>query len=390
MSRRNNQIHLSAFNLFSWKRLRYSFVNSILDCALSLNIQILTVTCGHESNAGSPLSLFSSPSLNHLDLLGLHYHSPSYSATPALTTLHLDRITLSDSDKRIDLFSKCTNLKSLTLTRLRMIGTNVFNICNLRLSNLTFEDICLKGVNVVAPQLKNLTIICCNMKFLKISAPGLTSLVMKGDDPVEISTKTFHSLEKLHSVKLLILNWRLLEVLSSSMGLTSHQPSQFSGFNILKFTPSYPGRVYLEAQAHKKATPSTIFTMISCEDIRVMRNIVSAQELVAESRVLFQHCKALRNTNKADMEQPMESLKIKWHEHSKAQVKRQWVQSPLEMQSHFEMKQEKIEKLVKKLQHVEGLVTELPESKRDVMQATFSSVCEEAAIVTTNMYEDPI
>ncbi|KAL7609854.1 hypothetical protein Lser_V15G10362 [Lactuca serriola] len=111
MSRRNNQIHLSSFNLFSWKRLRYSFVNSILDYALSLNIQILTVTCGFESNVGSPLSLFSSPPLNHLDLLGLHYHSPSYSATPALTTLHLDRITLSDSDKRIDLFSKCTNLK---------------------------------------------------------------------------------------------------------------------------------------------------------------------------------------------------------------------------------------------------------------------------------------
>ncbi|KAL7609855.1 hypothetical protein Lser_V15G10363 [Lactuca serriola] len=293
-----------------------------------------------------------------------------------------------------------------------MIGMNVFSICNLRLSNLTFEDMCLKGVNVVAPQLKNLTINCCNMKFLTISAPGLTSLVMKGDDPLGISTQAFHSLEKvnlcifcpllrdahkivrllkqLHSVKLLILNWRLLEVLSSSMGQTSHQPSQFSGFKILKFTPSYPGRVSLEAQAHEKATPSTIFTMISCEDIRVMRNIVSAQELVAESRVLFQHCKPLCNTNKAYMEQPMESLRIKWHEHSKAQVKRLWAQSPLEMQSHFEMKQEKIEKLVKKLQHVEGLVTEQPVSKRDVMQATFSSVCEEAAIVMNNMYEDPI
>ncbi|CAI9274881.1 unnamed protein product [Lactuca saligna] len=412
MSRRNNQIHLSAFKLFSWKRLRYSFFNNILDYALSLNIQILTVTCNLESHVGSPLSLFGSPPPNHLDLLGFHYHSPSYSATPALTTLHLDRITLSDSDKHIDLFSKCTNLKSLTLTRLIMIGTNVFNICNVRLSNLTFEYICLKGVNVVAPQLKNLTIIYCNMKFLKIYTPGLTSLVMKGDDPLDISTQAFHSLEKvnlsifhpllrdahkivrllkqLHNVKLLILNWRLLEVLSSSMGLNSHQPSQFSGFKILKFTPSYPRKVYLEAQAHKKATPSTIFTMISCEDIRVMRNIVLAQELVVESRVLFQHCKALHNTTKADMEQPTESLKIKWHEHNKAQVKRPWAQSPFEMQSHFEMKQEKIEKLVKKLQHVEGLVTELPVSKRDMMQATFYSVCEEAAIVTNNMYEDLI
>ncbi|KAI3710507.1 hypothetical protein L2E82_40290 [Cichorium intybus] len=92
----------------------------------------------------------------------------------------------------------------------------------------------------------------------------------------------------------------------------------------------------------------SVFTM----EIRVMRNIVSTQKLIAE-------------------------------------FKKRWTKSALELQGDFE------EMMVKKLsescrvmsclQDIKGLLTQLPASKRDVMQPTFSSVCEEAAIVTNNI-----
>ncbi|XP_052626006.1 uncharacterized protein LOC128133036 [Lactuca sativa] len=127
-----------------------------------------------------------------------------------------------------------------------MTETKVLNICLPRLSDLTLvstpPDMELEEVvNVVTPQLKNLTIIRCEGEHL-ISAPGLTSLVIEGSQPWYVSTPSgFHSLEKvelfmydpfkadihrivsllqqLHSVKLLTLNLGILKRLFSQRKL---------------------------------------------------------------------------------------------------------------------------------------------------------------------------
>ncbi|KAI3501634.1 hypothetical protein L1887_29553 [Cichorium endivia] len=177
------------------------------------------------------------------------------------------------------------------------------NICHPRLSNLTLEHTEPRvDVKVVAPELKNLIITHCYGKHL-ISAPGLTSLVMQGDYPLQISTQDCPSLEKvdlcifnpllrdvheivcllqqIHGVKFLTLNVEILELISSSMGLISHQPFAFADFKILKFSTVQPIRVYLE-------------------EIRVLKDILSTQKPVAvlevgpEQRKTVEHRKIER------------------------------------------------------------------------------------------------
>lgn len=124
-----------------------------------------------------------------------------------------------------------------------MEGTNFLNICHPRNCSLTLEQTYwrLEAIKVVAPQLKNLSIKFCSGKSLmKISAPGLTSLVIKGGCRIhQLSTQGFPSLEnadlcifrptkadahkivcllqKLHNVKFLTLNLEILEVLISHL-----------------------------------------------------------------------------------------------------------------------------------------------------------------------------
>ncbi|MFS8006603.1 putative leucine-rich repeat domain superfamily [Helianthus anomalus] len=64
---------------------------------------------------------------------------------PALTTLYLDNAALvcdENTDKCIDLFSKCANLKNLTLKDCYMEGFKGLSICLPKLSNLTIEIAC--------------------------------------------------------------------------------------------------------------------------------------------------------------------------------------------------------------------------------------------------------
>lgn len=149
---------------------------------------------------------------------------------PTLTTLHLDFITLYDenTDDGIGLFSKCPNLKNLTLSWFKIMRSNCFSICH-TLSNLTLKsnEHRMEVVIVVAPQLENLTIRSTIVEFV-ISAPKLNSLLYKGSRPLKLSSNGFRSLEKanicvskpriadahqivyllqqLHSVKFLSLN----------------------------------------------------------------------------------------------------------------------------------------------------------------------------------------
>ncbi|KAI3524997.1 hypothetical protein L1887_03668 [Cichorium endivia] len=128
-------------------------------------------------------------------------------------------------------------------------------------------------------------------------------------------------------------------------------------------------------------------------EIEIMRNMVSTQMLIE----LLQHCVKYYEVNNDTNNAHMTSLKIN---NDKVQVKKQWVQSALEMQWHFgemmaHIEQEKIERLptletrlmISRLQIIEGLVSELPASERTAMQATFSKLCEEAAVVMKNMMD---
>ncbi|KAI3503362.1 hypothetical protein L1887_31802 [Cichorium endivia] len=226
LSHRNNQIQVSSVTLHLGKTVDDNeSVTRILNCAFSHNVQQLAVTRSPENTRGSPYSFIVTPMWD----------------LPALTKLHLYHVKLvSDDDDDSSFFSKFTNLKTLSLRRCGTKETKVLNICHPRLSNLTleytsadmeFEEV----VNVVTPQLKNLTMRCCQGKHL-ISAPGLTSLVIKGFHPFQLSTlEGFDSLEKVHlriyqiykardyqvvslfqqlrSVKLLKLNLEILKVI---------------------------------------------------------------------------------------------------------------------------------------------------------------------------------
>ncbi|XP_023768592.1 F-box/LRR-repeat protein At5g02910-like [Lactuca sativa] len=322
LSRCNNQTQVDSVKLVVGVPFHDESFKKILHHAFSHSVQQLSITC----SIGSRLSLYSPWSIEDLLLStgalsasSLFMEKPIHDI-PSLTTLHLDEITL--SDKCTDLFSKFTNLNNLSL-------------CTLTLEQTYWR---LEAIKVVAPQLKNLSIKFCSGKSLmKISAPGLTSLVIKGGCRIhQLSTQGFPSLEnadlcifrptkadahkivcllqKLHNVKFLTLNLEILELLTSSVEPISHQHSPFGNLKILKFLTSYPTTVYMEVQPYENVTtsteikntlqdsfPSAIFTTISCEEIRGMRNIVCAQQLIAELRMLLEKCKALGYTNKARM-----------------------------------------------------------------------------------------
>ncbi|XP_042756439.1 putative FBD-associated F-box protein At5g56820 [Lactuca sativa] len=345
LSHRNNQVNYSV-NLVLGRTVRDNESGTrILSCKFSHNLQQLSVTRLPGGNiVECPYSIIATPKWD----------------LPALTTLHLHQVELSDYDD-IGFFSKCTNLKNLSLNRCRMTETKVLNICLPGLSDLTLvstpPDMELEEVvNVVTPQLKNLTIIRCEGEHL-ISAPGLTSLVIEGSQPWYVSTPSgFHSLEKvelfmydpfkadihrivcllqqLQSVKFLTLNLGILKrlfsqrkSLSSSMKLVPHKAFAFTNTKILKFTTKPVEKVYLEVQAQERVTtctevkndddvsPSAIFPMISCEEITAMEDMASAQVFVKQLGILVKECKENRNS---DID------KARMDVHSKPYVEMHW------------------------------------------------------------------
>nr|KAJ0214868.1 hypothetical protein LSAT_V11C300127140 [Lactuca sativa] len=316
LSHRDNQVNYSV-NLVLGRTVRDNeSVTRILSCKFSHNLQQLSVTRVPGGNiVECPYSFIATPKWD----------------LPALTTLHLHQVELSDYDD-IGLFSKCTDLKNLSLNRCRMKETKVLNIFHPQLSDLTLvstpPDMASEEVvNVVAPQLKNLTIKGCEGKDL-ISAPGLTSLVIEGFQPWQVSTPSgFHALEKvelfmydphkadahrivyllqqLNSVKFLILNLGILKSLSSSMKLVPHKACAFANTKILKFTIKLVVKVYLEVQTQEKVTTRTeinndddcaIFPMVSFEEITVIENMASAQVFVKHLGILLEECKQNRNS----------------------------------------------------------------------------------------------
>ena len=252
-------------------------VNRILEYAFSHNVQQLTISIGYYEILPSRLK---SKSLKHLTLISIStdgafidWRSDSLPwDLPALTTLHLHHVSLCNCSS---LLAMCQNLKNLTLEECEVLeNSDDFTIINSQLRSLTLKKVEWKVdfVYVDTPQLKNLIFVDTREVFysgrrrisefsgeLTISARDLTYLRIKGTNFPKLSLDGCPSLEKvdlcisspqktnvhrisdvfqrLHSVKSLALSLEIVELLSTSEEVISHQPSPFPSLKSLKIYP---------------------------------------------------------------------------------------------------------------------------------------------------------
>ncbi|KAJ0734324.1 hypothetical protein HanPI659440_Chr11g0418721 [Helianthus annuus] len=432
----NDQIEVYSVNLSFHQQFSEELLKTILDYALSHNVQKLTVECFLNGHIVFPLDLFRSRSLKYLRLSG----SPAgpgngnciiFESTwelPALTTLRLDYILvddkLQDDDTGISLFSKCATLKNLTINFFAVLESCNFTVCHSGLSNGQFT---LNFINVVAPQLKNLTLRSCYVEHM-ITTPNLVSLLFQSAHLLQFSTE-LHSLEKvdlrvyfadlwsgsriagllqqLHNVKFLTLNLELVEPFTSYMESISLQPSPFSKLNSLKIYPVY---VPSDDDAHMKITMSTkvlsylldgspgaTFKMISYEEVkeqqqkaRAFENAVAAKNLMVDLQEMLEKEKADIDAQTDRGKTPMECQEAA--EQGKAPVEKvqlQFKRKMAQMRSSWEEVGVQIDRgrtkscrIVSQLREIEVLLLkDLPVSKRDELQACFSRIPAEVDTV---------
>ncbi|GJV32617.1 hypothetical protein Tco_1393017, partial [Tanacetum coccineum] len=244
-----------------------------------------------------------------------------------------------------------------------------------RLTNLTlvngtfFENV----INVVAPQLKDLTVRDWQ-GFHLISTPELVSLRFEGlqskwfkffsyelcsledvdlcitkgwsYEPNERGAHTiFDLLQQRHSVKYLTLNLEIFELLSPLMELIAYQPSPFVNLEIFEllsplmeliaYQPSpfvnlkslkvYPEVYYVKerqtipAEVKKyllDGSPSATFTEVSYEEMKALKNAESALNCMTELGEMLEHEKANIKTNIGHLDRvmaPMECHKRNMH-----------------------------------------------------------------------------
>ncbi|GJX48079.1 F-box domain containing protein [Tanacetum coccineum] len=156
-------------------------------------------------------------------------------------------------------FTLTSKWENLTIRDCKMMKSNI-DICHPQLSKLNIEylHVDVEVFNVVAPQLRNLNIKQFSGAIL-VSAPDLAHLNIECYISLNLSADDFHSLEtvdisishpieqepqelfgllqRLHSVKFLTLNMEILEILSSSVELLSHQHPPFANLKYLKIYP---------------------------------------------------------------------------------------------------------------------------------------------------------
>jgi hypothetical protein len=197
---RNHQVQVSSLNLNFHGAASQFFVRNIANYAFSHNVQELTIVSDAKKHHEFPSCLFSSHTLKHFSLRNNFLSTCITPKTPwdfpALTTLYLGEITLCDDNRQsVDLFSKCVNLQTITLVKFIVKHVEIFEINAPRLSNLVLKGgRFLNVINVVAPNLENLTIDCCLIKSL--NAPhGIACLCYSGSDPPQWFKDGFHSLE---------------------------------------------------------------------------------------------------------------------------------------------------------------------------------------------------
>ncbi|GKA29968.1 F-box domain containing protein [Tanacetum coccineum] len=269
LSCRDNQIEISSAKLNFRGKGSQEFVTKILNYVFSHNVKQLTISCLPEF----PLSLFSSQSLEHLTFTGFASLSSviltlTWELT-SLTTLHLESITFKEgvTAKDTGIFSKCANLKKLVLNKCGMRRSNDVDICHPRLTNLTlvngtfFENF----INVVAPQLKDLTV---------------------------------RDWQGLH---LIFLHLACVPSAFSSfsiMELIAYQPSPFVNLKSLKVYPDHWSCVEtIPAEVYKKylldGSPSATFIEVSYEEVRALRNAESTVIYMAELRRMLEHYRVM-------------------------------------------------------------------------------------------------
>ncbi|PWA67797.1 F-box domain, Leucine-rich repeat domain, L domain-like protein [Artemisia annua] len=419
LSRRNNLVEVFSITLCFDGDFDQDFVEQLLNYAFSHNIRQLDITWFYENSVEIPLSLICSQSLTHLSMRGDYIRqtvrrygctSTSTLELPALTTLYLHACTLCcDENINKHIFSKCANLKILTLKGCKVIGSDHLNICHPLLSNLTLEDVhgSLNVVNVVAPQLKSLTINDCFKKYqFLISAPNLVSLLYKGYHSLDLSTDGFHLLEKvdlcvsggiasphkivclfqhLQSIKYLTLNLEILELLSSSVQLILNRPSPFANLKSLHIYPVKElseVRNFVEMSSEVKNyllenSPSATFTMVSREEMRVRKDTKLAQNQMARLRVMLEHEKTKMETNIAQVENLLQMGRRMTH------VNRCWEG----LSDRIEQGKEQTDDIISQLINIKGVLTKMPASKRAEMQPCFSSLCSEADTVVNKIMD---
>ncbi|KAI3714989.1 hypothetical protein L6452_21952 [Arctium lappa] len=207
-----------------------------------------------------PKCLFSSHTLKHLTLEISSCCTSSIRGCvpksawdfPVLETLNLSCLQLGGHrDKSLDLFSKCVNLKDLTLYKCSMSYLETFTVCAPLLSNLTIKYPVYfpKVLNMVAPQLKNLTTsvdssTCVKgLDYLQLSTAGLDSLekvnlslssVLFNDEKRKFFPQLLDLFQKLRSAKFLILDRGIIAVLSSCQDQLLHEHCPFDKLKCLK------------------------------------------------------------------------------------------------------------------------------------------------------------
>lgn len=423
---RNHWVDLSSVKFNVSGKFSQSFVYRIINYAHSHRVQQMTMTCMLGKQIDFPLSGFEFWSLKHLTLSGSdtgHSITPVGSwDLPALTTLHLAFVTLPDTKSY--LFCKCKKLKNLTLSNCILTGSDCFTIGRRRLSFFELENDkdwwSKPPVYVIGPRLKTLSIKNCDGQ-LEICGPDLTSLLYKSQSSLLLIADGLPSLEKVdlciskphdlsackivdllqqfNNAKFLTLNLEIIEFLSSSVELTLHQPSPFANLTNLKIYPEL-----LLEEACEEVTISTevksylldssltaTFAMITREEARAVRDAKSAQDFMAELKVVLDEEKALMENHDARMRE--QGRAPYWRE--------QGTQTPIhigkrlnhvqvcweDMDAQIQVGRVKTCRIMSILRRVEGLLTKLPTSKRDEVEARFSSLCIEANTVMNEMID---
>ncbi|PWA69189.1 F-box domain, cyclin-like protein [Artemisia annua] len=254
LSHRNNLAQVSTVSLIFTRVAIHAFEN-ILRYAYSHNVQQLKVVWLSEKSHEFPQFIFSSHTLKHLTLV---YSNSLYSGCsprlpesawdfPALETLTLRNIHVGyRGDKNLDLFSKCVNLKNITLDGYFSHSLEVFNICAPQLTNLTIKAASFAKVfNVVAPRLENLKLSVYATSRFNFSKDDFVSL-----EKVHITLSSAYYtkeyvpvlldlLQQLRTVKFLTLDVDVIERLLSSLDQHSHEPCPLHDLRCLKINTSH-------------------------------------------------------------------------------------------------------------------------------------------------------
>ncbi|MFS7927463.1 putative F-box domain, leucine-rich repeat domain superfamily, F-box-like domain superfamily [Helianthus anomalus] len=257
LSHRNSLTEVSTLTLKFRGSMTRPFATDIVNYAYLRNLKQLTLW--HNGTAHElPQCLFVSRTLKHVTLVNPFSMCRSCTPNsawdfPALETLNLTCIRLGDgSEKSLNLFYKCVNLKDVTLHQCSMKGLEVFNVCAPHLSSFTITEASVlpKVLNMVTPQLKTLTAsasvaICseglaASSNFLRLCLEGFNAL-----EKVNISMSNSRLRKERHvpslldlfrtlrTVKFLILDVDVIESLSSCLDQLSGEPCPFDNLKCL-------------------------------------------------------------------------------------------------------------------------------------------------------------